>query len=96
MSDQRFYKQLVKKTDERFDDHLARLSEKKMSKGPILQKIWDNLPKDEKKLVKARAAELKAEYLSLQEVRKEAGLTQANVSKKMDIDQARISRIEKI
>jgi len=29
VSEQRFYKQLIKKADERFDDHLAELKEKK-------------------------------------------------------------------
>ncbi len=28
-SEKRFYKQLIKKADERFNDHLARLKEKK-------------------------------------------------------------------
>ncbi len=66
-----------------------------MSKGPILQKTWDNLSEARKKRIIKRAAELESEYLSLQEVRKEAGLSQASVSKKLHMDQGNISRIER-
>lgn len=66
-----------------------------MTRGPILQGIWDNLPEERKQRIEARAAQLKEEYLTLQELRKSAGLTQENVSKQLDIPQSNISRIEK-
>jgi len=66
-----------------------------MSKGPLLQKTWDALPKARQKRILKRAVDLEAEYLSLQEMRKEAGVTQARISKKMNVDQGNISRIER-
>lgn len=66
-----------------------------MTKGPVLQKIWDDLPEEEKKLIKARAAEKIEEYRTLQELRQAAGLTQARVSKELNIPQSNISRLEK-
>jgi hypothetical protein len=46
-----------------------------MTKGKILQSIWDNLPDDRKERIQARTEELEVEYLTLQELRKAAGLT---------------------
>jgi transcriptional regulator with XRE-family HTH domain len=66
-----------------------------MTKGPILQKLWESLPDDRKARIKARADELKTEYLTLQELRKEAGLTQENISEKLDMPQSNVSRLEK-
>jgi transcriptional regulator with XRE-family HTH domain len=66
-----------------------------MTKGPILQKLWESLPDDRKDRVKARADELKAEYLTLQELRKKAGLTQESISEKLDMPQGNVSRLEK-
>ena len=39
-----------------------------MSKGPILQKTWDNLSEARKKRIMKRAAELEGEYLCKLEV----------------------------
>jgi DNA-binding XRE family transcriptional regulator len=66
-----------------------------MTKGKMLQKIWDDLPEDRKKRIHTRAEELESEYLSLQELRKEAGITQADVSKLLHMEQGNISRLEK-
>ena len=41
-----------------------------MTKGPILQQIWDDLPEERREKVQARAKELEAEYLTLQELLK--------------------------
>ncbi|MDN5936088.1 MAG: helix-turn-helix domain-containing protein [Nitrosospira sp.] len=66
-----------------------------MTKGPILQKIWDNLPSDRKARIEARTDELEREYLTLQELRKKAGLTQAGVSQELGMPQSNVSRLEK-
>jgi len=66
-----------------------------MSKGKILQSIWDNLPEERKQNIQARTEELEIEYLSLQELRKAAGLTQAEISRILQIPQPNVSRLEK-
>lgn len=65
-----------------------------MSRGPILQKIWDTLPEERRARILAQAEELRAEYLTLQELRKSAGLTQVNVSQTLGIPQSNVSRLE--
>jgi hypothetical protein len=50
-----------------------------MTKGKIMQSIWDKLPLERKQRILARAEELEAEYLTLQKLRKAAGLTQAEI-----------------
>ena len=65
-----------------------------MSRGPILQEIWEKLPDERKQRILAQAEELRAEYLTLQELRKRAGLTQVNVSQTLGIPQSNISRLE--
>lgn len=66
-----------------------------MSKGPILQDIWDNLPAGRKARIEEQTEALKAEYLTLQELRKEAGLSQARLSKGLAMPQGNLSRLEK-
>ena len=66
-----------------------------MTKGKILQSIWDNLPDDRKKRIQARTEELKVEYFTLQELRKAAGLTQAEISRNLDMPQSNVSRLER-
>ncbi len=66
-----------------------------MSKGKILQSIWDNLPEERKQRIQARTEELEIEYLSLQELRKAAGLTQAEISRILEMPQPNVSRLEK-
>lgn len=66
-----------------------------MTKGPALQKIWDDLPDERKKNIEARAEKLKAEYRTLHELRKETGLTQVKVSEILDMPQSNVSRLEK-
>ncbi len=65
-----------------------------MSRGPVLQEIWDSLPEARKERILAQAEELRAEYLTLQELRKSAGLTQVNVSQTLGIPQSNVSRLE--
>ncbi|ETW92576.1 MAG: hypothetical protein ETSY1_43055 [Candidatus Entotheonella factor] len=66
-----------------------------MTKGPNLQKIWDELSEERRQKIRARSEELEAEYLTLQELRKAAGLTQASVSEGMNMPQSNVSRLEK-
>lgn len=66
-----------------------------MTLGPNAQKFWDGIPKKERKEIEARAAKRVAEYRSLQEVRKAAGLTQNKISKELHVPQSNISRMEK-
>ncbi len=65
-----------------------------MTKGPQLQQIWDNLAEERKQRILKRAEELEVHYLTLQELRKAAGLTQARVSQILDMPQSNISRLE--
>lgn len=66
-----------------------------MTKGKILQNIWDKLPEERKQRIMAAAEELEAEYLSLQELRKAAGLTQAEVARGLQMPQSNVSRLER-
>lgn len=66
-----------------------------MTKGPIFQEIWDNLPTDRKARIEEGTRKLEAEYLTLQELRKKAGLTQAGVSQGLGMPQSNVSRLEK-
>ena len=66
-----------------------------MTKGKILQSIWDNLSDERKRRIEARAEELEAEYLTLQELRKAVGLTQTQVSQSLQMPQSNVSRLER-
>ena len=66
-----------------------------MTKGPILKRIWNKIPEDRKARIQTRTEELEAEYLTLQELRKRTGLTQASVSKGLHMPQSNVSRLEK-
>ncbi len=65
-----------------------------MSKGPNLQKIWDKLPEKRKQKINKRATELKQQYLTLQELRNNLGLTQSMLSEELEIPQSNLSRLE--
>lgn len=66
-----------------------------MSKGSILQNMWDNLPPERQQRIKARAAVRIEEYRTLQALRKAAGLTQAKISQELNMPQSNVSRLEK-
>ncbi len=66
-----------------------------MTKGKNLQSIWDKLPEERKQRILARAKELEAEYITLQELRKAVGLTQAEVSRSLQMPQSNVSRLER-
>ena len=67
-----------------------------MTKGPIFQDIWDNLPSDRKARIEARTRKLEAEYLTLQELRKKVGLTQARVWQELGMSQSNVSAWRRI
>ncbi|MDJ0619734.1 MAG: XRE family transcriptional regulator [Calothrix sp. MO_192.B10] len=66
-----------------------------MTKGKNLQSIWDNLPEEREQKIQARTDELDIEYLALQELRKAAGLTQAEISRSLNMPQSNVSRLER-
>ena len=66
-----------------------------MTKGPLLQKFWDELPDSRKKAIQARAKQKIEAYEKLQAVRKAAGLTQTKIAQELQIPQDNVSRLEK-
>ena len=66
-----------------------------MSKGPVLQKMWDDLPANRKKKIKDRADKRIREYRTLQEIRKMANLTQSKIASELNMPQSNVSRLEK-
>jgi transcriptional regulator with XRE-family HTH domain len=62
--------------------------------GVKLAEIMDRLPEGRRRKVEARADELIAEEMSLRELRKALGKTQAAVAKKLGMKQENVSRIE--
>ena len=59
-----------------------------------LKERMDKLPKARRKKVKARAAALIAEEMSLRDLRKARKQTQVRLAKKLGINQENVSRIE--
>jgi transcriptional regulator with XRE-family HTH domain len=62
--------------------------------GVKLAEIMDRLPEGRRREVEVRADELIAEEMSLRELRKALGKTQAAVAKKLGMKQENVSRIE--
>lgn len=65
-----------------------------MTKGPLLQALWDMLPEARKARIEACTDALEADYLTLQAVRNKAGLTQAQVAHALNVPQSNVSRLE--
>lgn len=65
-----------------------------MTKGTILQEIWDNLPAERRNRIEANTRKKSESYRNLQAFRQETGLTQAALSKKLDMPQGNLSRLE--
>jgi len=59
-----------------------------------VNEILNALPVERRKKIEARAKELRAEYLTLQNLRKARGLTQEELAQKLDMRQDGISRLE--
>lgn len=62
--------------------------------GVPLEEMMARLPKDRRRRVEARAAELVAEEMSLRALRKAMGKTQATVARKLGVKQENVSRLE--
>jgi transcriptional regulator with XRE-family HTH domain len=57
--------------------------------------VLKKLPEDEQRAIAARARELVAEYLTLQDLRKARALTQERMAALLGIKQENVSRLEK-
>ena len=94
-SQKRFYRDLIRKADNRFDAHLARLEKKEQAMPVKVNDKIGRLTSVQRKKVEARAAELIAEELTLRELRKARKLTQVTMAKALGITQDSVSRLEK-
>jgi DNA-binding XRE family transcriptional regulator len=96
VSERRFYRELIRKADDRFDTHLARLKRGKDIIMPVnVDEKIRNLSPAQRKKVEARAEELMAEEMTLRELRKARKLTQVRIAKVLGITQDSVSRLEK-
>ena len=66
-----------------------------MTKGVRLQAFWNEFSDAEKAEIETSYQEMKARYLTLQELRKAHNLTQAALAEKLNIKQENVSRLEK-
>jgi transcriptional regulator with XRE-family HTH domain len=66
-----------------------------MPKGKNLQSLWDEMPEERRKRIRAKSTSMKEEYVTLQELRKRLNLTQVSVSEALDIEQPNLSRLER-
>lgn len=93
--EKRSYTPLIRKADERFDDHVSRLKqERKEVMATTLGQKMDAVSVDRRKKIEARAAELIAEELSLRDLRHAHRLTQERVGEFLGIGQEGVSRLE--
>lgn len=60
-----------------------------------MDEFFKRLPADRQRKIEMRAAELRDEYMSLQELRRARKLTQVKMAKSLGIAQKQISEIEK-
>ena len=94
--EKRFYRRLIRKADDRFDAHLARLEEgREVIMAVNVDDRIKKLSPAQRKKVEVRAAELIAEEMTLRELRHARKLTQVRVAKKLGITQDSVSRLEK-
>ncbi len=66
-----------------------------MTKGARLQAFWDDFTDTEKADIESHYKNMRATYLTLQELRKAHDLTQEALAAKLNIKQENVSRIEK-
>lgn len=57
--------------------------------------LLKKLPEKRQRKIAKRAAQLRAEYLAIRDIRKARSLTQAQLAKALGINQANVSQIEK-
>jgi transcriptional regulator with XRE-family HTH domain len=60
-----------------------------------MQKLWDAFSAEEKAAIEARFQELRADYMTLQEIRKHRHVTQEDMAKLLGIKQENVSRLER-
>ncbi len=95
-----FYRHLIAVADKRFDAHLARLKRRRhendMEVGMprTLNEVIASLPEKERVKIEARARELVAEEMSLQDLRKAIGKTQSAIARRLKVGQDAISKLE--
>ena len=94
-SEKRFYRQLIRKADNRFAAHTAGWKGKEPDMPVNVDDKIRRLSAAQRRKVEARAAELVAEELTLRELRKARELTQATMAKALGITQDSVSRLEK-
>ena len=96
MSQQRFYRQLIEKSQNaRFKAHLAETKVKERTwLDHSTQRSLNSPPLGGEKKVEARAAELIAEEMSLRELRRAMGKTQAKVAADLGVGQDSVARYE--
>jgi transcriptional regulator with XRE-family HTH domain len=66
-----------------------------MSLGPNLQEIWESFPEQRKQRIEESYQQGKAEYLTLQELRKSLDKTQTDVATALNVRQVSVSDFEK-
>lgn len=66
-----------------------------MSRGPLLQAIWDKLPEERRQRIEEGAAREIEEYRTLLELREAAGISQGEMSERLGMAQSNLSRLEK-
>jgi len=60
-----------------------------------LQKVFKSLPKNRQKKIKQKADQYIREYKTLQDLRKDLGLTQSDIASTQGVRQVNISNLEK-
>ena len=93
VSEKRFSRELIRKADDRFGTHLARLRNGVSMATNVDDNIKRLRPLQRKK-VETRAAELMAEEMTLRELRQARKLTQVRMARKLGITQDSVSRLE--
>src|SRR5271157_346184 len=74
--------------------HARRGSEMEIGMARTLNDLVASLPKEEREKIQARARELIAEEMSLQDLRKAIGKTQTAVAKRLKVGQDAVSKLE--
>lgn len=60
-----------------------------------MKKVWNQFSSEEKKSIEEQYQTLRAEYLTLQELRKRQKVTQEDIAKLLGINQENVSRMER-
>lgn len=60
-----------------------------------MEKLWNKFSDEEKEAIETRYQTLRAEYMTLQEIRKHKNITQDDMAKLLGIKQENVSRMER-